>query len=222
MKTTGFFTAAVFALGTFFAFGNEALRVEITKTDITCFGQANGKAELYIAGGAAPYAVQWNNGQSATEIVDLKKGTYVVTVTDAEGNTVKDSVKINMPAPISVSYNVPRTTSAANFNSDMNIAVNGGTPWEVENTNAMYMFRLNDKSYYEHPEKLEDGIYKMTVEDARGCKLSMNVNLQVQLENEPAVQKETEFNGFGNVKMTVHPIHLVIEQQQKTFTQNYN
>jgi len=50
----------------------------------------------------------------------------------------------------------------------------------------------------------------------------MNVNLQVQLENEQTIQKEIEFNGFGNVKMTVHPIHLVIEQQQKTFTNNYN
>ena len=222
MKTTRFFTAAVFALGTFFAFGNEALRVEITKTDITCFGQANGKAELYIAGGAQPYAINWNNGQTTSEILELRKGTYVVTVTDAEGNSVKDSVKINMPAPIAVGYSTPRLTEVTNFNSDMNISVKGGTPWEVEDKASMYMFRLNDKSYYENPEKLEDGIYKLTVEDARGCKLSMNVNLQVQLENEPIVQKETEFNGFGNVKMTVHPIHLVIEQQQKTFTHNYN
>jgi len=222
MKTTRFFTAAVFALGTFFAFGNEALRVEITKTDITCFGQANGKAELFIAGGAQPYAISWNNGQTSSEILDLKKGTYVVTVTDTEGNTVKDSVKIAMPAPIAVSYNAPRTTAASNFNSDLNIQVKGGTPWEVEDAASMYMFRLNDKTYYEHPEKLEDGIYKMTIEDAQGCKLTTNINLQVQTDHVTTEKTFPEFNGFGNVKMTVHPIHLVIEQQQKTFTNNYN
>jgi len=222
MKTTRFFTAAVFALGTFFAFGNEALRVEITKTDITCFGQANGKAELFIAGGAQPYAISWNNGQTSSEILDLKKGTYVVTVTDAEGNSVKDSVKISMPAPIAVSYNAPRTTAASNFNSELNIQVKGGTPWEVEDAASMYMFRLNDKTYYEYPEKLEDGIYKMTIEDAQGCKLTTNINLQVQTDNATTEKTFPEFNGFGNVKMTVHPMHLVIEQQQKTFTNNYN
>jgi hypothetical protein len=203
-------------------FASEDLRVEITKTDITCFGQSNGKAELFITGGAEPYAISWSNGNTSQEIQDLKKGKYVVTVLDAEGNSVKDSVQIAMPAPISVGYNVPTSTSAANFNSDLNIAVKGGSPWDLENASSMYIFRLNDKTYYEHPEKLVDGIYKLTVEDARGCKLAFNVNLQVQLDNEKTEQAETPFNGFGNVKMTVHPIHLVIEQQQKTFTNAYN
>ncbi|MCE2711915.1 MAG: SprB repeat-containing protein [Cryomorphaceae bacterium] len=223
MKTTkGIFAAAIIAMSTLVSFANEGLRVEITKSDITCFGQANGKAELYIAGGHAPYAINWSNGQNTSAISDLKKGMYVVTVTDAKGNSVKDSVKITMPAPISVSYNTPRETATANFNAEMNILVNGGTPWEMETAAPMYMFRLNDKTYYEHPEKLEDGIYKLTIEDARGCKLTTNINLQVQVENAIVQKEKPAFNGNGNVQMTVKPIHLVIEQNKKTITQNYN
>jgi hypothetical protein len=222
MKTSIIFKTVLALFISINTFATEDLRVEITKTDITCFGQSNGKAELFITGGTEPYSIDWSNGNTSQKNTDLKKGKYLVTVLDAKGNSVKDSVQITMPAPISVGYNVPTSTSAANFNSDLNIAVKGGTPWDLENTNSMYIFRLNDKTYYEHPEKLEDGIYKLTVEDAKGCKLAFDVNIQVQLDNEQTEQVAKPFNGHGNVKMTVHPIHLVIEQQQKTFTHVYN
>ncbi|MCE2711917.1 MAG: SprB repeat-containing protein [Cryomorphaceae bacterium] len=222
MKAKTFFAAVAFAMSTITGFSNEILRVEITKTDITCFGQSNGKAELFIAGGSAPYAVLWNNGKTETSISDLKKGMYVVTVTDAQGNTLKDSVKIEMPAPISVGYNTPRSTNAANFNSELNLLVKGGSPWEMDSIAPMYIFRLNDKSYYEHPERLEDGMYKLTVEDAHGCKLSTSINLQIQVKNNVIEKEKPAFNGLGNVIMTVNPIHNMIEREQTTFSHLYN
>jgi hypothetical protein len=222
MKAKTFFATVAFAISTIIGFSNELLRVEITKTDITCFGQSNGKAELFIAGGSAPYSVLWNTGKTETSISELKKGMYVVTVTDAEGNSVKDSVKIDMPAPIAIGYNTPRSTNAANFNSELNIMVKGGSPWEMDSVAPMYIFRLNDKTYYEHPEKLEDGVYKLTVEDARGCKLSTSINLQIQEKNTIVEKEKPAFNGFGNVIMTVNPIHNIIEREQHTFSQLYN
>ncbi len=222
MKTSVIFKTVLALLISMNNFAAEDLRIEITKTDITCFGQANGKAELFIIGGTEPYTITWSNGRTNQEITNLIKGSYFVTVKDAAGKSVKDSVQITMPSPISVGYNAPISTIAANFNSDLNIIVKGGSPWDLESTSSMYIFRLNDKTYYDYPEKLEDGVYKLTVEDARGCKLRCDINLQVQLDSEQVKQAEITFNGFGNVKMTVHPIHLVIEQELKTITNSYN
>lgn len=45
----------------------------------------NGAIDLAIAGGTAPYMVNWSNGATTEDISSLAAGTYTVTVTDAAG-----------------------------------------------------------------------------------------------------------------------------------------
>jgi len=44
---------------------------------------ADGEIDLLIKGGKAPYKINWYNGETNVKLINLSKGTYGVTVTDA-------------------------------------------------------------------------------------------------------------------------------------------
>jgi len=55
---------------------------DITITDETCAGSANGTASAVVSGGTQPYSYLWSNG-ATTPTITAGAGTYTVTVTDA-------------------------------------------------------------------------------------------------------------------------------------------
>jgi hypothetical protein len=55
----------------------------------------NGTASTAITGGIIPYSYQWNDGQNTAIAVGLCAGEYTVTVTDANGCSVADTVVIS-------------------------------------------------------------------------------------------------------------------------------
>lgn len=56
-----------------------------TSTPESC--TVGGSIELEIEGGTAPYAVNWNNGDTGTSLTDLSAGVYAATITDDAGCT---------------------------------------------------------------------------------------------------------------------------------------
>lgn len=206
-------------------YGRSALKVEYTKSNISCFGQSNGKIELAISGGKSPYVINWNTGSNEEVLENLKKGEYSVTVSDAQGKSVVEKIEIEMPAPLTILYNSKSETIVDVVNGSMDVAVSGGTPWNVDNANY-YFIRLNNQSYFENPMTLEDGIYKINIEDANGCKLNVPVNLDVEIANEHEFEMNSseikpvpKYNGMGNVNMTIYkpnPINLVSLESGKS------
>lgn len=69
-----------------------------TSTNISCYGLNDGSASVTVSGGVAPYTYLWSNGQSGASLSNLGKGTYVVTVTDANNCTKTQSFTITEPA----------------------------------------------------------------------------------------------------------------------------
>ncbi|PKP20283.1 MAG: hypothetical protein CVU05_09455, partial [Bacteroidetes bacterium HGW-Bacteroidetes-21] len=67
---------------------------------VSCFGENDGQASVFITGGTAPYTVLWDNGQTDTHITNLVTGTYVVHVTDNNGCQCESSVTITEPNEI--------------------------------------------------------------------------------------------------------------------------
>ncbi len=60
------------------------------------FNGCDGSAFVAINGGQAPYTVQWNDPSNATteSVTNLCPGTYVCTVTDANGCSVQETIVI--------------------------------------------------------------------------------------------------------------------------------
>lgn len=53
-----------------------------------------GSIDLSIDGGVSPYTVSWSNGETTEDLTGLSTGTYVATVTDANGCTTTHEVTI--------------------------------------------------------------------------------------------------------------------------------
>lgn len=184
------------------------LLVEYTKTDISCFGQSNGKIELCVNGGKSPYTIEWDHGSNSMVLENLKKGDYSVKVTDANGKIVAHRIKIDMPAPLTIQYNSIKETIVDVVNGSMNAMVSGGTPWEVDN-NPYYFIQLDGKSQFENTEALEDGIYKINIKDAQGCAMNVPVNINFEVveakkEKQIIENEEVPYNGYGYVKMSIY------------------
>lgn len=208
MKTILFLTATCLLNISAFAHGRTSIQVTYTKTDVTCAGQNNGSITLSVSGGKEPYTYTWKNGESTTELKNLRGGNYSVVVKDAEGKSVKQLITIEEPSPLGFYYKSTELSRVDEFNALMDISIFGGSPWEIENTED-YFVRLNGKSYYETPENLKDGLYDFSIEDAKGCTFSLKVNLHIELvksvtEAESIVRvTDNSQNSFGSINMFV-------------------
>jgi hypothetical protein len=197
MKATTFFTAAFSTLFlTTFSFA-ATLDIDIQKKDITCFGQKNGTASVTINGGEAPYQILWNNGATAAELVDLAKGTYSITVTDAKGAVATETVEIKMPEPISVTYNSKTLLSSESLQADLNVNVKGGTP-ALEG--EAYKLQLEENIM---TNSIQSGLYKLSVTDGNGCRFAFKTNINVQEMGNDQISLNNPNNGFGVIELTL-------------------
>ena len=76
-----------------------ALVISVKATHVTAFQGFDGKADLTVQSGVAPYTYKWSNGLTSEDIFQLKKGTYNVIVKDAIGQITSASVEIKEPTP---------------------------------------------------------------------------------------------------------------------------
>ena len=87
----------------------------------------DGTATAIVAGGAAPYTYQWNNGQTTQQATGLAVGTYSVFVTDTNGCTIQADVAIEMSTSIYeheglVGFNLSPNPSTGVFAIDIEFA----------------------------------------------------------------------------------------------------
>lgn len=64
-------------------------------------GLPDGAAQANILGGVAPYSFNWSNGDTAGVANSLLPGEYTVTVTDANGCAVWDTITVRIDSTIS-------------------------------------------------------------------------------------------------------------------------
>ncbi|TND03174.1 MAG: Ig family protein [Bacteroidetes bacterium] len=72
-----------------------ALTATTVFANVTCSGAGDGTATVTATGGGGGYTYQWSNGDSTATVDSLVPGTYSVTVTDAGGLTVNQTVTIS-------------------------------------------------------------------------------------------------------------------------------
>ncbi len=107
------------------------LSCSTTSTDVSCDGDLDGTATVTELGGTAPYAYAWNNGQTSGTAIDLAAGTYVVTVTDANGCTAWCDVMVAEPMPLACSLNVVDEDCDSGMPGSITVTTTGGVmPFE--------------------------------------------------------------------------------------------
>jgi hypothetical protein len=130
-------------------------------TNITCSGLCNGSATVSMGGGTLPYTYSWSGGGSTPTITNLCAGSYISTVTDANGCTSTASTTITSPTPLTVNLAVIDISCAGQCTGIITATPAGGTP--------PYSFMWSNAFAGPVNNNLCAGSYIVTVTDSHGC-----------------------------------------------------
>lgn len=122
---------------------------------IRCYGTSTGKATVQVQGGVAPYTYQWSGlpNQTDATAVGMQAGTYIITVTDAVGNTVSGSVTLIENPPLQVITNIDPILCHGGV-ATVTLSATGGTPF------------YSGLNWYQ----VTAGTHAFIVADANGCR----------------------------------------------------
>ncbi|UCG27652.1 MAG: T9SS type A sorting domain-containing protein [Bacteroidales bacterium] len=169
------------------------LEADITdSTNISCHGYQDGSATVTPSGGTPPYTYLWDDPSGTTDstIYGLSAGQYyTVTVTDADLNSVKDSVILSEPDSLHTYFSDSTNISCYGYSDGSAvISVSGGTPpysylWDDEGSSTdSVVFGL-----------IADTWYRVLVTDNHQCEKEDSIILS---QPEPL---NTNFSDTGNV-----------------------
>lgn len=136
---------------------NPVPTVNVTGTDVSCFGLCDGEAEAVVVGGTAPVSISWSNGAMGNTITGLCVGDIEATATDVNGCAQSDLVTIAQPAVLTAVVTPQTTTCPGVPNGTAIVVPSGGTTPYATDWGG------------EDPNALAEGTYDVTVTDANGC-----------------------------------------------------
>lgn len=123
---------------------------------------SDGKASVKGSGGSGNYTYAWDNGETTAKAVKLPAGVHVVTVTDAAGCSSTASVTITENI-LALQVTIEQTNTikcAGNAEGSIKANVKGGK--------EPYTYAWESNAGTASLDKLDDGVYKLTVTDATG------------------------------------------------------
>ena len=176
MKTTSLFKTvlATFALAIGTVQAQQAVSVQLTSTNPTCYGSSNGEIVLTITGGTMPFLLNGSPLKGSQLILsNLQAGSYDYVVEDANGNTVTAFVQLNQPQPLAISSVVTNVS----FNGTNDGAINLTVPavpltfeWLTDGSTPL----VNGQ---EDQTGLAVGTYKVIITESNGCSTSQRFQI---------------------------------------------
>jgi len=148
----------------------DSLLLDFSISYPTCASN-NGSVTSLVTGGVLPYQYSWSNGDSASVTDSLGPGSYMLTVTDANGCQVTDSVtlgEIVFNAALSTYNGYQVSCYQAN---DGSIDITLISPLQVAS------FLWSDGSSLEDIDSLIAGTYTITITDTLGCQASASYDI---------------------------------------------
>jgi gliding motility-associated-like protein len=147
------------------------LTVNTTKTDALCTGGATGTATAVSAGGTGAYSYSWNSTpvQTGVTAAGLAAGTYIVTVTDANGCSAAGNVTISEPVPLSLEATPSEAKCPDSNDGSIVLDITGGK--------SPYSVIWNDGITTQNRPAVLPGTYSVVATDANGCQSSANTEV---------------------------------------------
>ncbi|MDD4235598.1 MAG: PKD domain-containing protein [Bacteroidales bacterium] len=138
------------------------LTAYIEPTDVRCFGEGNGIADLIVFGGTPPYYYSWSNGEISEDIYDLTPGLYSVTIFDSHDCVAYAETHIyQAEAPMSGTITGNDVTCNGGSDGNVMIDIHGGVP--------PYHYTWSNGSWEEDQFGVTAGIYYVTATDENYC-----------------------------------------------------
>ncbi len=176
---------------------DDRLSVNVTGTDVSCFGFGDGQAIADISGGQIPYINSWSDqlNQQNDTASGLQPGLYVDTISDQLGCIILDSVLIEEPNELVIS--LLNISEIQCYNADdaiINVVGSGGV--------SPLSYTLNGNTATTNTTGLFNGLgigsYSVVLEDGNGCQIPLNdidiLTQPAQIVINPIFH---DYNGYG-------------------------
>jgi hypothetical protein len=141
-----------------------AMSISYISNPIKCFGDENGAIDISVTGGKAPYKFLWNNGATTEDISGLLPGTYNLTVTDANGCSIKESYTIDIVNSFTATI-------------EKEVCNPGYLEANAEGGQGPYTYFWSNVATTKEVAGLIDGTYSVIISDSRGCSITKNATL---------------------------------------------
>ncbi|MBN4065937.1 gliding motility-associated C-terminal domain-containing protein [Candidatus Amoebophilus asiaticus] len=142
--------------------------LSITGTNVDCFGNNNGSADLTATGGTSPYTYSWSDGSTTEDLTNINGGTYIVTVTDNNSCSTLDTITISEPVQLTASISTTDATCGL-ADGSATASVSGGT--------TPYQYDWIDGQTTANATGLSSGSYTVTVTDGNTCTVILTGNV---------------------------------------------
>lgn len=175
-----------------------------TISDVLCNGGNNGSVTVSASGGTTPYTYAWNTSpvRTTATITGLVAGTYVVTVTDANGCTITAGTTVTQPTALAATTSTLSNVSCnGGNNGSVSVAPSGGTlPYT-------YLWSSSPVQTSATATGLMAGTYTVTVTDAHSCTktVTATVSQPSALAATASTLTNVACNGGSNGSVSVSP-----------------
>ncbi len=161
----------------------QPLALSFQVTPVQCKETTTGAIKTTVSGGTSPYVYQWESladknpesfpdGQySAADVSGLPDGDYVLTVTDAHGCQLRDTIAVTEPEiALQASITIQRNVSCFGLSDGfVQIEALGGYP--------PYRYAWQGRKFLDTLayDDLAEGHYQMLVKDTMNCQVTIEV-----------------------------------------------
>jgi len=156
--------------------------IELEAIRPSCFGGNNGQIEvLNISGGSGNYTYVWDapNAPSGPLLSNLTGNqTYSLTVTDSQGCSAMNTIRLEEPSPIQLSLDVQPVSCFGNSDGELILLQATGQYNDFE-----YLWSTGDTT--SSLTGLSAGVYSLLVTDSSGCSLDTSIWVLQPEEIEP-------------------------------------
>jgi len=137
------------------------IKIDINKSNISCFGALDGSATAIVFGGVAPYTYRWSDGSSNVTARDLSSGDYKVTVRDQNFCSYDTTIVVSEPPKLYSTFAIAPPSCPETFDGSIIASPKGGTP--------PYTFLWAENGISPVLEEISAGRYLLSLYDSKGC-----------------------------------------------------
>ena len=140
-----------------------------SKQDISCFGAGDGMAQISVLADDENYSVLWSNESTSLENSSLLAGNYWVKVSNTFGCERSEAFIISEPEPLSLVSNIQMPYCMGIDNGSISVVGNGGS--------GDLQYNWLGGQTTQKLQNLTEGVYTITLTDAKNCSLTEVYNL---------------------------------------------
>lgn len=143
----------------------------ILERPVSCVGTNDAQLKVSAFGGTKPYTYNWSvAGNTGSNLYNVAPGEYAVTISDKYNTIVTASILVEDPLPLVIDVvDNKRVTSPVSADGSATVKASGGT--------GTLKYTWSNGMKGPVLQKVNSGVYVVTVQDAKGCLASLEVEI---------------------------------------------